>query len=288
MITITITTYQELADFVRAFADGHFNMLVICSRGGLGKTEQTRRALDGRDVVCIGGHVTPLKLYELLHDGMDKQVLFDEIDGLLGNPKHVGLLKQLCETREKKRIMWASSDPRAAEIDGGVGHFHTCSHVLMLCNSFTALSANVAALESRATMVRFQPSSIEILGQIRTFATDDEVVRFLEEFHASVPNLSLRTYPLLANLKNAGMDWKRYALEESDVHAKVIEIAELLRRYDTDIERINDYTGSRRDFYNWKPQAMAYLQRRLSVSPGLALRLLPAPANEGCSRRSLP
>lgn len=262
---ITISTYQELTEFIRAFADDHFNMLVICSRGGLGKTEETRHALDGEDVVRIGGHVTPLKLYELLYEGRDKQVLFDEIDGLLSNPKHVGLLKQLCETREEKRIMWASADPRAAEIDGGAGYFHTRSHVLMLCNSFTALSANVAALESRATMVRFLPKSIEILAQIKTFATDDDVVRFLKEFHASVPNLTLRTYRLLVDLKNAEMDWQRYALEESDVPAKVIEIAELLTRYDTDLERISHYTGSRRDFYNWKPQAAAYLQRRSRV-----------------------
>lgn len=35
---ITITTYQELTDFVSAFARGDLNMLVICSRGGLGKS----------------------------------------------------------------------------------------------------------------------------------------------------------------------------------------------------------------------------------------------------------
>jgi len=164
---ITITTYHELASFVAAFGDDHLNMLVICSRGGLGKSEEARRTLDGQGVVRIGGHVTPLKLYELLYDGRNKPVVFDEIDGLLANPRHVGLLKQLCETREEKRIMWASADPRATEIDGGAGHFQTRSHVLMLCNSFSALSANVAALETRATMIRFLPSSREILARIR-------------------------------------------------------------------------------------------------------------------------
>ena len=113
---ITITTYRELTDFVVAFGDGHLNMVVICSRGGLGKSEEARRTLDGEDVVRIGGHVTPLKLYELLYEGRDKPVVFDEIDGLLANPRH-----------------------------GGLGYFNTRSHVLMLCNSFSALSANVAA-----------------------------------------------------------------------------------------------------------------------------------------------
>ena len=100
---ITITTYQELTDFVTAFARGDLNTLVICSRGGLGKSEEVRRLFYGGNVVFIGGHVTPLKLYSILHDGRDKPVVFDEIDGLLADPKHLGLLKQHCETRQPKR-----------------------------------------------------------------------------------------------------------------------------------------------------------------------------------------
>ena len=285
---ITITTYRELTDFVAAFGDGHLNMLVICSRGGLGKSEEARRTLDRENIVRIGGHVTPLKLYELLYEGRDKLVVFDEIDGLLTNPRHVGLLKQLCETREEKRIMWASADPRALEIDGGLGYFDSRSHVLMLCNSFSALSANVAALESRATMVRFKPSSAEVLAKIETFATDDEVLKFLAGFHESIPAFTLRTYGLLVDLKNAGMDWQRYALQETDVPAKVIEIADLLDRFDTDNERVVRYSGSRRDYYNWKPDALAYLRRRSKTTPQRTLRFLSPSSNHGCTRRSAP
>ena len=258
---ITIITYRELANFVGAFGAGHLNTLVICSRGGLGKSEEARRCLDNDKVVRVGGHITPLKLYDLLYQGRGKLVVFDEIDGLLANPRHVGLLKQVCETREEKRIMWMSADPRVLEIDGGRGQFTTHSHVLMLCNSFTALTANVAALETRATVVRFDPPPAEVLAKIETFAADPEIVSFLVEFHQAIVDLSLRTYGLLAELKNAGMDWQRYALQETDVPPKVIEISNLLERFDADTERVIHYTGSRRDFYNWKPQAEAYRQR---------------------------
>ncbi|MFQ5503147.1 MAG: hypothetical protein ACE5EQ_12775, partial [Phycisphaerae bacterium] len=259
---ITITTYRELTEFVQAFSDGHLNMLVICSVGGLGKSEEVRRTVGEKEVSFIGGHITPLKLYELLHEGKNRPVVFDEIDGLFSNTRHVGLLKQLCETREEKRIMWASSDPRASKIDGGVGYFHTRSHVLMLCNSFAILNANVAALESRANVIRFTPSSAEILAKTRSFGTDEDVIAFLDEFHESVPHFTLRTYRRLVEMKNADLDWRRYALEESDVPAKVIEIADLLGQFTTDIERIHHYSGSRRDYYNWKPRAEAYRQRR--------------------------
>lgn len=259
---IHIDSYKELTAFVAAFERGHLNMIVICSRGGLGKSEEARRTLDGGDIVAIGGHVTPLKLYELLYKGRDRPVVFDEIDGLLADPKHVGLLKQLCETRKTKKIMWASGDRRAAEIDGGVGYFNTASHVLMLCNSFKALSANVAALKTRAMVVLFTPPAAEILAKIKTFGDDAQIMAFLEQFHQGIPDFSLRTYRILDDLKRAGLDWCKYALDETNIPPKVIEVADLMVRFNTDPERVKHYSGSRRDYYNWKQAALDYLRRR--------------------------
>ena len=265
---IPITTFDELTGLIAGFADGHLNTLVICSEGGMGKSEEVDRVLNGQDAVRIVGHLTPLKLYELAYRSCDKPIVFHEIDCLLANPQHVGLLKQLCETRDLKRIMWTSTDPRAAEIDGGRGYFETKSHVLMLCNSFSVLNANVGALKTRATLVHFLPSSAEILAKIKAFATDDEIVAFIEGFHAALHDFSLRTYRLLEDLKNAGLDWRRYALEETDIPPKVKEVADLLVRFDTDIERVEHYSGSRRDYYNWKPRAEAPWQPIMQYDGG--------------------
>ncbi len=176
----------------------------------------------------------------------------------------MGLLKQVCETREVKKVQWGCTAQRAAEIDGGVGRFHTRSRVCLLCNSFELFNANVAALKTRGLTLQFVPSSREILDKIRTFASDSEIIEFLEDFHEAIPDLSLRTYGMLADLKRADLDWKRYALDETNVHPKVMEIANMLQRFNADIERIRHYSGSRRDYYNWKPQAVEY-QRRQSV-----------------------
>lgn len=265
---IGITTYDEFQRFITAFARGRINMLVVCSRGGLGKSEEVRRTVGHADVVYVGGHVTPLGLYELLFKGRDRLVLFDEIDGLLGDPKHVGLLKQLCETRTTKRIQWASKDRRAEEIDGGVGHFETRSHVLILCNSFNTLNANISALNTRATVVNFDPPSDEIAAKIASFAADDEIIEFICDFKDCIIDLSLRTYVKLAELKAAGLDWRRYALQEADVPPKVIEIATLLEQFETDLDRVKRYAGSRRDYYNWKPLAEAYLRREQARQRG--------------------
>ena len=107
---LTITTYRELHEFVAAFGDGHLNMLVICSRGGLGKSEAVRRTFDGKDVVRIGGHVTPLKLYELLYDGRDKPVVFDEIDGLLAKLPRPVRIGGAVRWRVEEISAWLASD----------------------------------------------------------------------------------------------------------------------------------------------------------------------------------
>ena len=125
---IRMSTYRELSELVHAFGQDQLNMVVLVSRGGLGKSQEAREELDDADIVSVGGHVTPLRLYELLHDGRDMKVLFDELDGLLSNTQHVGLLKQLCETQTTKKVAWMSSDKRASEIDGGAGYFFTRSH----------------------------------------------------------------------------------------------------------------------------------------------------------------
>ncbi len=295
---ITLSIYQELSDFIRAFRDGHLNMLVVCSRGGLGKSETVQRTMQDHPVF-ISGHETPLDLYRKLYDGRDRLVVFDEIDGLLSNTANVGLLKQVCETREVKRVQWGSTDKRAAKIDGllantanvgllkqvcetreikrvqwgstdqraakidgGVGHFHTRSRVCLLCNSFVLFNANVAALKTRGLAVQFVPSNREILDKIRTFATDSEIIEFLEEFHECIPEFSLRTYRVLQDLKSAGLDWRRYAIDETEIPPKVLEIARLLESHDTDIERVERYSGSRRDFYTRKPDAVEYRRRQ--------------------------
>ncbi len=259
---IRMTTYRELSELIHAFGHDGLNMVVLVSRGGLGKSQEAREALDAADIVSVGGHVTPLRLYQLLHDGQDMKVLFDEIDGLLSNTQHIGLLKQLCETQETKRVAWMSSDKRASEIDGGLGHFFTRSHVLMLCNSIESYNANVAALFSRAVAVLFDPTPLEILDRIKRFGTDHEIISFFERFHEGLTDFSLRSYVRLKELKEAGLDWHKYALDETDVQPKVREIADLLQRFRTDVERARHYSGSRRDFYNWKRQALEYLHRQ--------------------------
>jgi hypothetical protein len=158
--------------------------------------------------------------------------------------------------------------------------FESSSKVLVLCNSFAKLNENVGALQTRATVIRFMPSADEIVARIRTFATDKEVVAFLDAYGDCLPDLNLRTYGKLAEMKQAGLDWQRYALDQGDIPPKVKEIAELLGRFDSDLIRLAHYSGSRRDYYNWKPPAVAYARRQLRLS------MVEGEAGEGEERQT--
>ncbi len=268
---IRVETYTELQTFTTGFANDHFDMLVLAGRGATGKSEESGRALAGHTCVEIPSHVTPLDLYKRLYEGKNQKVVFDEIDGLFDNKQNVCLLKQLGETRDDKRISWMSSDRRAQEIDGGKGFFYTRSRLLILCNSFLVLNANVAALATRAVVVHFAPTPAEMLTKIKTFGTDAEVLAFLVSHHECLPEFNLRTYRNLENMKAAGLDWRMYAMQESDVAPKIIEIADLLVRYSSDTERLQHYSTSRRDYYHWKPKASAFAHRRaVADAEGLA------------------
>lgn len=259
---IRVETYEEAETFHVGFANDHFDMLVIAGRGATGKSEQSRQALSAHHCVEIPGHVTPLDLYRRLYEGKDQKVVFDESDGLWDNKKKVCIMKQLGETRDEKRISYMSSDRRAQEIDGGKGYFYTRSKLLILCNSFSVLNANVAALVTRAVVVHFAPTPEEMLKKIKTFGTDTEILAFLECHYECLPEFNLRTYRNLENMKAAGLDWRMYAMQESDVPPKIIEIADLLVRYSSDTERLQHYSASRRDYYNWKPEAQSFAHRQ--------------------------
>ena len=93
-------------------------------------------------------------------------------------------------------------------------------------------------------------------------------------YHDRRPEFRLVTDGKQEDLRRDGLDWRKYALQESNVPPKVLEIAELLARYDSDQVRVAHYSGSRRDYYNWKPGAAAYLRRHAAgqlsgiVDPG--------------------
>ena len=79
-----LTTYQRLEAYVRAFAEGHFHLLILIGGGGLGKSRSVRAALGGQGC-WIEGNATPFGMYARLYRHRDEFVVIDDVDGLYGD-----------------------------------------------------------------------------------------------------------------------------------------------------------------------------------------------------------
>ncbi len=248
-----ITTYQRLEEYLRAFAQGHFHLLILVGAGGLAKSRSVRAALDGKGC-WIEGNATPFGMYAKLYRHRHEFVVIDDVDALYADRSGVRLLKCLCQTEEEKAVAW-HSDARSLERQGIPREFTTKSRVAIISNDWKTLNKNVAALQDRGHVVFFEPSAAEVHAQAGTWFDDPEIYQW---FAANLPRVhepSLRHYVRARELKAAGMDWTEVlAIPEENKRARLA--AELLASdaYGSTGERARAFVerggGCRATFFN--------------------------------------
>ena len=113
---IVITSYAELRRLYQAFNDGKFTVLIVTGRAGTGKTSLAEQEV--KDVALINCHATDFGIYKQLYKNADKDILLEDIDGLLTRPGAVALLKQLTDTRHKIKTIGWFSDKTVTVEDG--------------------------------------------------------------------------------------------------------------------------------------------------------------------------
>jgi hypothetical protein len=79
---VQVTTYERLEEYLRAFAEGHFHLLILVGAGGLGKGRSVRRVLDGKGCL-IEGNATPFGMYTKLYRHRDQFVVIIGISRVL-------------------------------------------------------------------------------------------------------------------------------------------------------------------------------------------------------------
>jgi hypothetical protein len=123
-----------------------------------------------------------------------------------------------------------------------------------MLNTLTVDDANMMALMSRSHMLHFIPSDIEILNNLKTFAEDKEIVKFIGYYAHCSHHLNLRVYKRAYELKQSGLDWKKSIVADLQVDSQLLEIYELLRKYKTDIERVDKFSGGRATYFRKKKE----------------------------------
>src|SRR3954463_8521946 len=209
-----LTTYARLEQYLHAFAQGHFHLLILVGAGGLAKSRSVRAVLDGKGC-WIEGNATPFGMYVKLYRHKDQFVIIDDVDALYADRSRVRLLKCLCQTEEEKAVAW-HSDAKSLERQGVPREFITKSRVVIIANDWQTLNRNVAALQDRGHVLLFQPSAAEVHEKAGTWFDDPEIYEcFAANLHR-VREPSLRHYVRAKELKAAKMDWTEVRAAEGE------------------------------------------------------------------------
>lgn len=202
---VELHTYEKFEKYLRAFAAGHMNLVILLGEAGLAKSRTVRSVL-GDDVCWIEGNATPFGIYEKLYRCRDKFTVIDDVDSIYADRSGIRLLKCLCQTEAEKTVAW-HSDARRLEHHGIPREFSTKSRVIIICNDWKTLNRNVAALEDRGHVLVFQPSAAEIHRRAGSWFKDAEIYRWFADNHQRIHGLSLRHYLRAQELKAARLDW---------------------------------------------------------------------------------
>ena len=206
---LQVMTYDRLEEYLRAFAHGHFHLLILVGAGGLAKSRSVRAVLNGQ-ACWIEGNATPFGMYVKLYRHRDQFVVIDDVDALYADRSGVRLLKCVCQTEEEKAVAW-HSDARSLERQGIPREFTTKSRVIIISNDWKTLDKNVAALQDRGHVLLFQPGAAEVHRKAGTWFDEPEIYQWFAANLHRVREPSLRHYVRARELKAAGMDWTEVA-----------------------------------------------------------------------------
>ena len=252
---VRVTTYQRLEEYLRAFAAGHFHLVILVGAGGVGKSRSVRSVLNGKGC-WIEGNATPFGMYVKLYRHRDQFVVIDDVDALYADRSGVRLLKCLCQTEEEKAVAW-HSDAKSLERQGIPREFVTKSKVAIISNDWTTLNKNVDALQDRGHVLLFEPSAAEVHAKVGTWFNDQEIYEWFAANLHRVREPTQRHYTRAKELKSAGMDWTEVLAEEAE-NRRARLAAELLgsNAYASTAARVRAFVeqggGCRATFFNYR------------------------------------
>jgi hypothetical protein len=250
-----VHSYERLEAYLRAFAAGHFHLLILVGTGGLAKSRSVRSVLDGRGC-WIEGNATPFGMYVKLYRHRDQFVVIDDVDALYADRSGVRLLKCLCQTEEEKAVAW-HTDAKSLERQGIPREFVTRSRVVIIANDWQTLNRNVAALQDRGHVLFFEPGAAEVHRKAGTFFDDGEIYAWFAGNLHRVREPSLRHYVRARELKAAGMDWTdALAAEAENRRARLVRELVESTAYASTAARVQAFVeqggGCRATFFNYR------------------------------------
>lgn len=249
------------------FKNGNADLLIIESRGGLGKSRLIESIMSEGTYLRILSHITPMQMFILGYKYKNLPIIIDDCDGLLNSEETVSLLKMFCETIETKEIAWLTTHNLLNQLSIPQ-RYETKSKVCILTNDFKELTKKISALKDRGWHIEFKPSDEEILNKIKEIIPQTTSKLSYEEklkifnlikTYSKFCEFSLRTFvkgiQLYEECKNKEVDWEKILLNDLKINPKLVLLSGLLENNSEDKARIKEWENqgfSKRSFYDYK------------------------------------
>ena len=203
---------------------GFSNLLVVKSRGGVGKSFQIRKVLtkNKADFVEISGDVTEAYLYRLIFENNGKIIWFKDVVKLLQGVSSINLLKSATETEDAKVLTKCNYSKDQGDLPNRF--LCKCKFIFDYNNVFgSQLQGDFEALTSRGDYKEMPFSDDDVKKMMRLIVKEDwqkEVTEtIIKNFEANgLIKLNLRTqwkgFKTYNYAKKNNLDWKKEIEED--------------------------------------------------------------------------
>jgi hypothetical protein len=252
-----VRTYARYDQYVRAFFEDAYHLLMIVGRPGLAKSHAFESRL-GTASHLIRGWAAPLQVYMDIYRHRDRLLVFDDAETLWKKSGGRVLLRSLSEHKPKKLMQWTSTTPELKR-NSVPQSFRTASKVAIIANRFVfGKDEEFDAVLDRGHLIVFDPSALEVHLHVSTWFWDQEIYDYVGERLHLIEHNSARMYLKAWERKKAGGDWRKlieqaYCMDTTRRVVMALENDPALSTVADRVKKFMEQTGaSRATYFNIK------------------------------------